>query len=201
MAKSDKKAPRKRAKQNRLKHSDVPFKGGKQSEENLDKPQAQNFRVSNEWWKLRSKHGRDKLFASPELMWEAAVEYFKWCDENPLFEQRISFGAYGQVTYANVAKVRAYTYQGLCRYLGCNTEYFRNFKNQKRTDGQDFSSIIKAIEEVIYQQKFEAAAADLLNANIISRDLGLADTTKVDLATDRKLVSDLFPTDLDDDEK
>lgn len=194
MAKSKKETPRKRAKQNRLKHSDVPKKG--KSETPVDKPK--DFRPSNEWWKLRSRHGREKLFASPELMWEAAVEYFKWCDENPLYEQRVSFGSYGQVTYANVAKVRAYTYQGLCRYMGCNTEYLRNFKNQKRVDAEGFSSVIKAIEEVIYQQKFEAAAADLLNANIISRDLGLIDTQKIDLSAERKSVADLFPTDLDE---
>ena len=34
-------------------------------------------------WMLRSKHGRDKLFATPELLWDAACEYFQWCDENP----------------------------------------------------------------------------------------------------------------------
>ena len=37
----------------------------------------------NQFWMLRSKHGRDKLFATPEALWEAACEYFQWCDENP----------------------------------------------------------------------------------------------------------------------
>ena len=37
----------------------------------------------NKFWMLRSKHGRDKLFATPELLWDAACEYFQWCDENP----------------------------------------------------------------------------------------------------------------------
>lgn len=36
----------------------------------------------NQFWMLRSKHGRDKLFATPEALWEAACEYFQWCDEN-----------------------------------------------------------------------------------------------------------------------
>ena len=39
--------------------------------------------TGNEGWRNRSKHGRDTLFAFPPLMWEAACEYFKWCDENP----------------------------------------------------------------------------------------------------------------------
>lgn len=38
----------------------------------------------NQFWKLRSKHGRDKLFATPELLWEEACNYFEWCDENPI---------------------------------------------------------------------------------------------------------------------
>ncbi len=43
--------------------------------------------------------------------------------------------------------------------------------------GKDLSEIVAKAEEVIYSQKFAGAAADLLNANIISRDLGLADKT------------------------
>ena len=45
----------------------------------------------NQFWKQRSKHGRDMLFASPTLLWEAACEYFEWCEDNPITEPR-SFG-------------------------------------------------------------------------------------------------------------
>jgi hypothetical protein len=37
------------------------------------------------------------------------------------------------------------------------------------------------VEDAIFRQKFEGASADLLNANIIARDLGLAD--KKDLSS------------------
>lgn len=37
------------------------------------------------------------------------------------------------------------------------------------------SPIINRVERLIWQQKFEGAAAGLLNANLISRELGLAD--------------------------
>jgi hypothetical protein len=36
-------------------------------------------------------------------------------------------------------------------------------------------SITLEIEKVIYNQKFTGAAADLLNSNIIARELGLSD--------------------------
>ena len=28
-----------------------------------------------------------KLFATPEALWEAACEYFQWCDEKPMDKQ------------------------------------------------------------------------------------------------------------------
>lgn len=40
---------------------------------------------------------------------------------------------------------------------------------------KDFSGITTQVEEIVRTQKFEGASADLLNANIIARDLGLAD--------------------------
>ncbi len=43
-------------------------------------------------------------------------------------------------------------------------------------------AVITRIKETIFTQKFEGASADLLNANIIARDLGLAD--KKDITSD-----------------
>ena len=39
-------------------------------------------------------------------------------------------------------------------------------------------AVIEKIESIIRSQKFEGAAADLLNANIIARDLGLKDSSE-----------------------
>lgn len=132
----------------------------------------------NDFWKFRSKHGRDKLFESPELLWQEACKYFQWIKDNPLKETvLVSFR--GSSIQEEVDRMRAMTISGLCFYLNCNEAYFRNFKNQNRVDGKDFSSVIEAIETVIYNQKFQGASADLLNANIISRELGLVDKKEV----------------------
>lgn len=130
----------------------------------------------NQFWKLRSKHGRDKLFETPELLWEVACEYFQWCDENPLKEEK-AFAYQGEITKESVNKMRAYTLGGLCLYLDCSENYFRNFEKNNK-DSNDFMAVISKIDSTIYNQKFTGAAADLLNANIIARDLGLADKTE-----------------------
>lgn len=131
--------------------------------------------TGNKFWELRSKHGRNKLFETPELMWEAACEYFQWCDDHP-WEKKDWVGQLAEEIQREFK--RPYTMQGLCNYLGCNTVYFRNFKNQKRENKEDFSSVISRIEDTIYQQKFEGASIGFFNANIIARDLGLREKTE-----------------------
>jgi hypothetical protein len=148
----------------------------------------------NQFWKLRSKHGRDKLFATPALLWEAACSYFQWCEDNPLYEVK-GFAFQGTVTKENFPKMRAMTLSGLCFYLHCNEAYFRTFKAQLPEGEEDFNTVIKEIETVIYNQKFQGAAADLLNANIIARDLGLSDKSTVEQnqTIEYKNVSKQFP--------
>lgn len=138
----------------------------------------------NQFWKLRSKHGRDKLFASPELMLDAAFEYFEWADSTPLKESEaktVNIGDYqSEIQVIELPRMRAFTMIGLCRYLCCNEAYFKNFKAQLPKDEIDFNAVIAQIEGIVYEQKFTGAAAGMLNANIISRDLGLADKKEVD---------------------
>lgn len=139
--------------------------------------------VGNQFWKLRAKHGRDKLFATPELLWEAACEYFQWCEDNPLIAQEaktVNIGDYmSEIQMADIPKMRAFTIQGLCIYLDCHSTYFNEFaealKGKEDQMSRDFSQVVTRIREVIYHQKFTGAAAGFLNANIIARDLGLAE--------------------------
>ncbi|OJV40845.1 MAG: hypothetical protein BGO29_14855 [Bacteroidales bacterium 36-12] len=145
----------------------------------------------NQFWKLRSKHGRDKLFNSPGLLWRVACEYFQWCDDNPFYEVeqvKSTVKPYkdkdtGEVIFPNqfveLPKMRPYTLQGLCLYIGCNVKYFNDFdkqlENKEDEASKDFSEIVTRIRETIYNQKFSGAASGFLNPNIIARDLGLSD--------------------------
>jgi hypothetical protein len=122
----------------------------------------------NEFWKQRSKHGRDKIFETPELMWEAACEYFQWCEENPL-EENDFVGK--DATEVDRKKLRPFTLQGICLYLDVN----RGIKGKEDDVSKDFSFIITRIKEIIYNQKFTGAAVGFFNSNIIARDLGLSD--------------------------
>lgn len=133
----------------------------------------------NQFWKLRAKHGRDKLFASPDLLWEAACEYFEWCDENPWIKQDFVGGGPRAGTLIELETARPYTISGLCIYLGVSVQYFNDFeKALKEKPDEGFSSVITRIRETIFTQKYEGAAVGAFNATIIARDLGLVDKSE-----------------------
>ena len=129
--------------------------------------------LGNQFWKARSKHGRDRLFESPAALWEACCEYFEWVEANPLYEMK-AFAYQGVVVQEPVAKMRAMTIGGLCIFLDIDEVTWRRWR-----EVEDFCTVISRAEQIIYQQKFTGAAADLLNPNIIARDLGLADKQEV----------------------
>lgn len=129
----------------------------------------------NQFWKQRSKHGRDKLFDSPETIWDSATEYFEWCDDNPLTEQK----AFGTGLKMNVSLMRAYTLKGLLLFLDIDENTWQRYRKEEAY--KDFWAVISKIDNVIYTQKFEGAAAGLLNQNIIARDLGLVDKREDEL--------------------
>lgn len=127
----------------------------------------------NAFWKLRSKHGRDKLFASPDLLWKAACDYFNWCDKNPWLKKD---WVGKDAIEVDKPTARPYTITGLCLYLDCGKNYWEQFK---KAEHEGFSGVITRIEEIIYTQKFEGAVVGAFNASIIARDLGLADKQEI----------------------
>lgn len=123
----------------------------------------------NRFWEARAKHGRNKKFHSPEDLWKRCCEYFEWVEENPLWEMK-PFAYQGDVVQEPVAKMRAMTLQGLWIFIDVTDTTWTRYREDK-----DFSGIVKKVEQIIYNQKYSGAAADLLNSNIIARDLGLKD--------------------------
>lgn len=139
--------------------------------------------AGNQFWKARSSHGRKPLFKTPEDLWEACCEYFQWVEDNPLWESKL-FSFQGEVHEGTAPKMRAMTMNGLCLFLDISIQTWADYRSR-----EDFIEVVSRVESVIYDQKFSGAAADLLNPNIIARDLGLKDKTDVDHGLSDPLVS------------
>lgn len=148
----------------------------------------------NKFWELRSKHGRDKIFQTPEAMWEAACEYFQWCQDNPL----ISVEIYGKdAIECKVPKMRPFTMEGVCHFMGVNTNYFRDFSlglaGKDDQTSKDFSQIVTRIRETIERQQYEGASSGFLNSSIVAKKLGLSEKREIaaTVVTDSKTIEEI----------
>lgn len=128
----------------------------------------------NKFWEARSSHGRKPIWDDPDDLWDACTQYFQWVEDNPLWEMK-AFSYQGVVTQESVPKMRAMTQAGLCVYLGINPDTWSEYGKKN-----DFSGVVSRVNEIIKEQKFAGAAAELLNPNIIARDLGLSDKKEVE---------------------
>jgi len=128
---------------------------------------------NNKFWLARSSHGRNPIFDNSEQLWESCLQYFEWVEDNPLTEERVSQFR-GKFIRTEINKMRAMTIASLCIFLDVDQSTWENYRAK-----EDFFRVTKKVEQIIKTQKFTGAAANLLNANIIARDLGLADKQEV----------------------
>ena len=127
------------------------------------------FKAGNHAWHARSSHGRRPIFDSAEQLEAACEEYLDWIADNPMvMAESVKFQ--GQGGLMAVPKLRAPTLRGMCRFLGINRQTWSNYR-----DKPDFFDTCESIEDAIYAHKVEAAAAGMMDAGFIGREIGLAD--------------------------
>ena len=131
----------------------------------------------NQYWKLRLKHGRDRIIQDPTSLWENACEYFQWCIENPLLKTE-PFAFQGNVILQDIPVMRVFQKDGLA--LACGLSAWRTIEDLKKLS-DDFLQIVTRIEKIIMTQKFEGASSGFFNSNIIARDLGLRDSQEISI--------------------
>ncbi len=124
--------------------------------------------TGNEYYKLRTKHGRDKKYKTPELLVAAINPYFKWCLDNPFIEE-IVHGKDSNIIEVN--KMRPFTLEGLCNFIDLSVEGFKEYGRRE----DDFSEVYIRTRQIIDTQQLEGAASGFLKESIISRKLGLVD--------------------------
>lgn len=131
------------------------------------------FKPKNDFWRQRTTVDAMAIFNKVDGsndLYNACVEYFKWIADNPLESEKVGFSK-GKVQRAIVTHPHAMTIWGISSFIGITSRTWYEWRKNR----PDLKAVIEWAEEIIKQQKFSGAAAGLLNANIISRELGLAD--------------------------
>jgi len=120
------------------------------------------FEKGNQLWQLRELNKPTKFEDDSQLA-QACRDYFDWVMENPVEDGDKN------------KRVRPFTIGGLCLFIGISDTTWRTYRKDEK-----FKDLCEIVDAVIYENKFVGAAVNMFNANIISRDLGLADKSEVD---------------------
>lgn len=126
---------------------------------------------NNEFWKLRDKHGRDKLFKTPQSLLDSALEYLKWIQDSPFLIYEKTTTPKGEIT-KEVYKEKPPTKSGFFLFVGASDTWLTNFK---KNANEDFLRVIEWIEKTIEDYQLQGASSNVFNAKIIASKLGLAD--------------------------
>jgi hypothetical protein len=143
---------------------------------------------NNQFWKLRSTHGRDLIFSSPEILWQACIEYFEATDQRKwVREDWVGKDAMKVERKTDTP----YTLSGLYVFLDIDQTTWADYRKR-----EGFSLVTTRVEQIITTHKVEGAIVGAFNANIVSRIEGLKDTSEVNVIDRRKDTAALFPEEL-----
>lgn len=113
---------------------------------------------------------------TPKEMVEKFTEYAQWCNDHPLQENSRTDYQKG-FSDTTAYKPRRVSIEGFLVYIGCTWDWWQHLDDGKRK--AEFFKVKASIREYCETYQKEMASAGLLNANIISRLLGLAEKQEV----------------------
>lgn len=112
------------------------------------------------------------VFPTPEALWSSAVQYFQWVEDNPLVEEKVFFNKDG-AHREDITHPRPMTLKAMWVHMNIGKASWYDYRAK-----EDYANVCEEIDSIIYEQKFSYAAADMMNAQLIGKELGIAEVTK-----------------------
>lgn len=122
----------------------------------------------------KAKKAEPDVLKDAHVLLNGCMNYFNWVDKTPWQEGIIDFYK-GQHFKSSNNKLRAYTLEGLCAFVGVGVTRWRRIVDAEQGADEQVIAVMEWAQNVIYEQTFTGAAAGLLKDSIIMRKLGLAD--------------------------
>lgn len=115
--------------------------------------------------------GAPTKYESPEALWQACCRYFRWVEDNPLYEAKhVQYKGETWIDY--VPRPRPMMKKALCRFIGLTQERWRQMGNGEIED-PGFIQVVRTVDSIIEEQKYSGAVVGFFRADLISRDSGL----------------------------
>jgi hypothetical protein len=135
--------------------------------------------ANNQFWKLRSKHGRDKIFETAEILEEAVNEYFeetsqrKWTRKDWVGKDAESVTREFDTPF---------TLSGLYVFLAIDDATWALYRKR-----EDFIGVVTRAEQIIRTHQIEGGMVGHFNQNLTARLNNLKEQT--DLTTGGEKIS------------
>lgn len=125
--------------------------------------------------------GQPKKVPDPATLWQWFNEYMLTVDMNPIMKKQVVKGGVLAGTVFDVPTPRPYTWEGFEAWL-IHKDIWGGLKHYQANTGGGYNAyrpVIRAIGNVIFSHNFDGAAADIMNPNIIARQLGLVERKEI----------------------
>jgi hypothetical protein len=125
----------------------------------------------NEFWKLRSKHGRDKIFETPEILEEAVNEYFeetssrKWTRKDWVGKDAESVTREFETPF---------TLSGLYVFLQIDESTWNLYRKR-----EGFIGVVTRTEQIIRTHQIEGGMVGHFSQNLTARLNNLKEQTDI----------------------
>lgn len=133
-------------------------------------------------------------YKKPQDLWNDALLYFEWCDENPV-DAPINVIRYKKEKHGGSKEMkkqdqqenisRPYTLYGFCAFTGITkwSSFKAKMTNpEKVLRWQEFEDVILTIENVIASQQIDGAMTGVFKENLTARLNGLADKNQQEIS-------------------
>lgn len=126
---------------------------------------------NREHWQIINSGGR-VLTNTPEQLWNAAMDYFKWTDEHPITAKRALTTGKEAGKQVQQEYKRPYSIKAMCLHCNISERYIKDIQ-ESHTKDSEWYMVMEKILMVIYTQNLEGAMVDLYNPMMVSKVLNL----------------------------
>jgi DNA-packaging protein gp3 len=136
---------------------------------------------------------------TPEKLWDKALEYFDWADENPYMKLEQKKGSTNIPKSVDLSQIkninemfspiveiptkRPYTLIGFCVFANISHHTFCSYEKETET----FLPICNAIREIVEENMFEGGLVGAYEKVLVARKLGLVE--KHDITSDGESIN------------
>lgn len=127
--------------------------------------------MSEQHWKI-IHNNRNITSNTPNELWENAVRYFQWCDDNPIKNKVTILAGKEAGNKVSTEKLRPYTIKALCIHCNIDEDYIKDIRATKKTDSE-YYIVVSKILYIIYTQNLENAMVENFNPGFTAKVLNM----------------------------